>query len=105
MRRSNKLDKLIKEMFYNGVSVRDIKKVLERMLGKDYYYLSSQTVSNITKKLNDEIDKWHNREIKDEYPIIYLDGVYMKVRSPINFKAKMCISVYGDRWGKEEQRY
>jgi putative transposase len=99
MRRSNKLDKLIKEMFYNGVSVRDIKKVLERMLGKDYYYLSPQTVSNITKKLNDEIDKWHNREIKDEYPIIYLDGVYMKVRSPINSKRRcvlVCMGIDGE---------
>jgi len=39
-RRDKKIDKLIKEMFYNSVSARDIKKALKIMLGKDYYYLS-----------------------------------------------------------------
>ena len=89
---SKKIEKLIMEMFFNGVSVREIKKVLKRMVGKDYYYISPQTVSNITKKLNEEITKWHNRAIKDEYPIIYLDGVYLKVRSPIKSKRR-CVLV------------
>jgi putative transposase len=100
-RRDKKIDKLIKEMFFNGVSVRDIKKALKRMLGKDYYYLSPQTVSNITKKLNDEITKWHNREIKDEYSIIYLDGVYLKVKSPIKSKRRCVLVCMGiDKEGR-----
>ena len=89
--RSKHIDKAISEMYFKGVSVRDMKKAISKMFGKDYY-ISGQTVSNITKKIDEEVKKWQEREIKDEYPIIYLDGVYLNVKSPMKAKRR-CVLV------------
>jgi len=89
--RSKFIDRTISEMYFKGVSVRDMKKAISKMFGKDYY-ISPQTVSNLTKKLDEEVKKWQEREIKDEYPIIYLDGVYLNVKSPVKAKRR-CVLV------------
>jgi Transposase and inactivated derivatives len=79
-------------MYFKGVSVRDMKKAISKMFGKDYY-ISPQTVSNLTKKLDKEVkEDVQKREIKDEYPIIYLDGVYLNVKSPVKAKRR-CVLV------------
>jgi transposase-like protein len=54
--RSKFIDRTISEMYFKGVSVRDMKKAISKMFGKDYY-ISPQTVSNLTKKLDEEVKK------------------------------------------------
>jgi transposase-like protein len=87
-------------MYFKSVSVRDMKKAISKMFGKDYY-ISPQTVSNLTKKLDEEVKKWQEREIKDEYPIIYLDGVYLNVKSPVKAKRRCVLVCMGiDKEGR-----
>ena len=95
--RSKFIDRTISEMYFKGVSVRDMKKAISKMFGKDYY-ISPQTVSNIIKKLDEEVKKWQGREIKDEYPIIYLDGVYLNVKSPVKAKRRCVLVCMGIDW-------
>ena len=36
------------------------------------------TISNMNKNVYAEIEKWRNRALVDEYPYVYLDGIYLK---------------------------
>ena len=100
--RSKYIDKTISEMYFKGISTREIKKTINKMFGKDYH-ISAQTVSNITKKIDEEVSKWRNRVIEDNYPIIYLDGVYLNVKSPDKSKRRcvlVCMGISSE--GKSE---
>jgi transposase-like protein len=64
-------------MFLCGVSTRKVKEVVEPLLGKET--ISPTTVSNITKVLNKEVIKFHNRKLSDDYKYLILDGIYLNV--------------------------
>ena len=76
-RRDNWLEEMIIKMYANGVSTRDIAEVIEKMYGSHY---SASTVSNITDVALEELEKWHNRELKDRYSVIFIDGMSIKLR-------------------------
>jgi transposase-like protein len=46
-------------MFIHGVSTRQVKEVLKPLLG-------AQTVSNIVKELDREVEKFHQRRLEDK---------------------------------------
>lgn len=99
--RTREVDRLIKEIFLQGVSTRRVEEVLEPLLCKDA--VSPTTVSNITKALNREVFKYHNRKIKDEYHYLILDGIYIGTKSPL-YKKRRCILVcYGIKGDKKKE--
>jgi transposase-like protein len=66
------------EMYVQGVSTRKVSRLVEEMCG---FSVSSTQVSKATKVLDQQLDPWMSRELKDE-PIVYLylDATYEKVR-------------------------
>jgi putative transposase len=66
----------IAEMYVKGISTRRVTSVLKKMCGLD---ISSTQVSRAAKMLDEELDKWRNRQL-GEYPYIILDAHYEKVR-------------------------
>ena len=64
------------EMFIQGVSTRKVESVFAH-LGLDSF--SAEQVSNATKELDEELEKWRNRPL-GEYKAIYCDATYQKVR-------------------------
>jgi putative transposase len=54
-----------------------IGKFVERILGSTY---SATTISNITDVALEDIEKWHERPLKKRYSVLYLDGMYIKLR-------------------------
>lgn len=99
VRRSKKIDKVISEMFFRGISVREVRKIIGKLF-KGEWYISGGTVSKIAKSINEEVNKWLNKKIEDKYEIVLLDGVYLKLRSPINSKRRVVLVAYGiDRDG------
>jgi len=68
---------LVREAFLRGVSTRQVGEVLEPVLGESY---SAQTVSRITRGLDQAVRAFHQRRLRDEYVYIFLDGVVLKVR-------------------------
>lgn len=64
------------EMYIQGVSTRKVAPVLEQLCGTN---ISSQQVSDATKLLDAEFDKWRNRKI-GEIPYLYLDARYENIR-------------------------
>jgi putative transposase len=64
------------EMYVQGVSTRKVSAILEKMCGLE---VSSTQVSNAAKLLDEELEKWRNRQI-GKIPFLQLDARYEKVR-------------------------
>jgi transposase-like protein len=65
------------EMVVNGVSTRKVSRITEKLCGKEF---SQSTVSRLTEKLNEQVDAWCNRKLKDEYPFLMVDAMQIRVR-------------------------
>jgi len=64
------------EMYIKGVSTRKVGKLMEEMCGTE---VSSTQVSEATKALDEEFEKWRNRKI-GEIKYLFVDARYEKVR-------------------------
>jgi putative transposase len=71
------LIQVVQEAFINGVSTRKIEK-LAQALGIET--LSASQVSEINKGLNDQVEAFRNRPLEREYPVIWIDALYEKIR-------------------------
>lgn len=65
------------EMVVQGVSTRNIQKVTEELCGATF---SKSTVSEICKELDIPVKEFKNRLLKDKYPFVMADAMYIKVR-------------------------
>jgi transposase-like protein len=65
------------EAYYQGVSTRKMKRVTERLLGKEF---SSQAISDFAARLDGELEGWRNRSIEGHYPYVLVDARYEKCR-------------------------
>ena len=75
--RSEKALKLtLAEMYVQGVSTRKVTSVLKKLCGLE---ISSTQVSNASKLLDEELEKWRNRPI-GRIRFLQLDARYEKVR-------------------------
>lgn len=63
------------EMYLAGVSVRRVEDITESLWETN---VSPGTISNLNKKAYEHIETWRTRPLTDEYPYIYVDGVYLK---------------------------
>ena len=74
-RREISVEEAMIEMYLAGVSVRRVEDITEALWGTK---VSPGTISNLNKKIYDQIDKWRNRKLKGNYPYVYLDGIWLK---------------------------
>lgn len=66
------------EMYFQGVSTRKVKDVLESMCGTQ---ISSSAVSSVAQELDCILEPFANRRLdEDEYPFLIIDARYEKVR-------------------------
>ena len=76
MRSERALKLAIAEMYVTGVSTRKISDITEKLCGIE---ISSTQVSNLSKLMDDDLDKFRNRPLGNmEY--IQLDAMYEKIR-------------------------
>lgn len=66
------------EMVVNGVSSRKVATVMETLCGTSY---SKSTVSEVCKTLDESVIKFKNRPLEYDYPFVYVDATYFKVRN------------------------
>ena len=64
------------EMYIQGVSTRRVQKIIEEMCGLE---ISSTQVSEATKELDEQFEKFRNRQI-GEISYLVLDATYVKIR-------------------------
>lgn len=66
------------EMYFQGVSTRNVRNVLEQMCGGD---ISSATVSRVAQELDEKLLAFRHRRLDvTEYPYMHIDARYEKVR-------------------------
>lgn len=76
-RRDGWLEEAIIKMYQSGMSTREVGKFIDRILGSSY---SATTISNITDVALEDIQSWQQRELNQRYSVLYLDGMYIKLR-------------------------
>jgi putative transposase len=74
-RREASVEEALIEMYLAGVSVRRVEDITEALWGTK---VSPGTISNLNQKVYKHIEAWRNREIKEEFPYVYLDGIVLK---------------------------
>jgi transposase-like protein len=74
-RREISVEEAMIEMYIAGVSVRRVEDITEALWGTK---VSPGTISNLNKKIYEQIEKWRNRKLKGEYPYVYIDGIWLK---------------------------
>jgi len=94
-RRAKDVDQMILNMFLAGVSTRRVKEVIEPILGKNK--ISAQTVSNLSRQINELVRAYHNRELRDIYKYLFFDGIYVKAKSPQRSMKRCILVCYGIR--------
>jgi putative transposase len=64
-------------MFVAGVSTAKVGQIAQTLMG---VAPSKSAVSRLNADLSDQLEEWHKRKLASQWQIIYLDGVYYKVR-------------------------
>jgi putative transposase len=82
-------------MFLSGVATRRVKEVLKPLLGDQA--LSASVVSRISKQLDSHVRQFHNRPLDDHYRYLFLDGIYLKAKSPLQSRRRCVLVAYGIR--------
>jgi putative transposase len=76
-RRDGWLEEAVIQMYKSGMATRDVARFMESMFGSHY---SPTTVSNMTATVLEDIQQWQCRPLKKRYSVIYLDGMYVKLK-------------------------
>jgi putative transposase len=65
------------EMYVQGVSTRKVKAITEELCGHAF---SASAISEINKKLDEQLEEFSQRKLEEEYPYLILDARYERVR-------------------------
>jgi putative transposase len=88
------------QMYIEGVSTRKIKAITEELCGHGF---SASTVSQISKNMDQELEKFGRRALDVEYPYVILDAKYEKVRQDGVIRTQAVLIAIGINWeGRRE---
>ena len=82
------MDDQILTLYAKGLTTRDIAATFKSMYDVD---VSAALVSQVTEAVLDEITEWQNRPLDQVYPILYLDGIVLKIRQDKKLSRKRFI--------------
>lgn len=68
---------MILSLYARGMTTRDIKAHLAEVYGID---VSHETIAKVTEVVVEEIRAWQSRPVDEVYPIVFVDGIRIKVR-------------------------
>lgn len=88
-RRFTAFDKQILACYARGMSTRDISATFEEMYGAK---VSHSVISQVTEAVLEEVTGWQSRPLEEVYPIVYLDGLVVKVHEG-KFVTNKCIYI------------
>lgn len=76
-RRIGNIEDMILSLYSRGMTTRDIEAHLREVYGMN---ASRELISNITDVVVDEIKAWQSRPLDEVYPILYVDGIRIRVK-------------------------
>jgi transposase-like protein len=71
------LIRVIQEAFINGVTTRKVERLAKALRIEG---MSASQVSEITRGLDEQVDAFRNRALEVEYPVMWVDALYQKIR-------------------------
>lgn len=92
-RRASGVVLLIREAFLRGLSTRAVGVVA--LLTEEP--VSAQTVSRLTRELDQAVAQFHQAPLMDDWRYLFLDGVSLRVRCPAGRKRVQLLVAYGVR--------
>ena len=75
--RFTEFDDQILALYAKGMSTRDIVAAFKEMYGAE---VSATLISKVTDTVLETVQEWQARPLDGVYPIVYLDGIVVKVR-------------------------
>jgi len=99
-RRAEEVTLLIREAFLRGIATRQVGRVVATLTGE---VVSAQTVSQVTRSLDEAVRMFHQAPLEDEYAYLFLDGVSLRMRRPAGRKQQHLLVAYGVR--RDGQRH
>jgi putative transposase len=93
-RRAPEVAELIRQAFLRGISTRQVGRVVATLTGEA---VSAQTVSKLTRVLDQAVQKFHHRPLPDDCAYLVLDGVWLKVRRAFGPQRVLLLVAYGIR--------
>lgn len=76
-RRIGSIEDMILSLYSRGMTTRDIEAHLREVYGVS---ASRELISNVTDVVTDEIELWRCRPLDEVYPILYVDGIRVKIK-------------------------
>ena len=93
-RRAAELAMLVREAFLRGISTRQVGRVVATLTGEP---VSAQSVSRLTRDLDEAVRQFHQAPVRDEWAYLFLDGVSLRVRRPSGRQRVQMLVAYGVR--------
>jgi len=93
-RRAPEVAELIRQAFLRGISTRQVGRVVAVVTGEA---VSAQTVSRLTRVLDQAVQEFHHRPLRDDWAYLVLDGVWLKVRRSFGPQKVLLLVAYGIR--------
>lgn len=92
-------DKIL-TLYANGLSTRDIERAVVDLYGVT---ISHDVIARVTDAVLDEVRAWQERPLEAIYPIVWLDGLVLKVRNGKQVQNRCAHVVLGlNRHGEKE---
>lgn len=85
-------DKIL-TLYAKGMTTRDIEHALKDLYGVE---ISHTVISQVTESVLDEVRAWQNRPLETVYPILWLDGLTVKIhhgKQVVNKSAHVVLGV------------
>jgi putative transposase len=93
-RRAAEVVLLIREAFVRGLSTRAVGRIVALLTEEP---VSAQTVSRLTRDLDQAVAEFHQAPLTDDWRYLFLDGVSLRVRRPSGRKRVQLLVAYGVR--------
>jgi putative transposase len=93
-RRSPEVSEMIRQAFLRGISTRGVGRVVSLLTEES---VSAQTVSRLTRVLDEQVRKFHPAPLGDDWCYLMLDGVWLKVRRAFGPQKVLLLVAYGVR--------
>ena len=71
-------DRLVSALYSKGLTQKQVSEVYEQVYGKHY---SASSISRMLDGIREEVTLWLGRPLEKSYPVVFIDALYVKVRS------------------------
>ena len=83
---------IVISLYTRGMSTREIEDHVKQLYGID---ISPQFVSRATEQLHQQITDWQSRPLERVYPVVFVDGLRVAVRTDKGILKKCVYTVLG----------